>query len=152
MYPWYNIFMKRQGTVCFIINDNEILLILMEYSPTDRKWTGIGGMVDAGESLEDSLIREIDEESYIKIEKKDMRKVAEIEYPGFQLNVFLTDKSTGKLRAKEAMLKEFRWFSKDDLPYSDMHAGNDKWLPQILEGKFIKLSNNELIEVADFGA
>jgi ADP-ribose pyrophosphatase YjhB (NUDIX family) len=56
----------RQATVCFLRNKNQVLLALIEYGPNDRKWTGIGGFVEAGESLEDAVVREAEEETYIK--------------------------------------------------------------------------------------
>jgi hypothetical protein len=76
-----------------------------------------------------------------------LKKVAELQYENLQLNVFLTDTWTGELKAKESSLKEFRWFSKDNLPFSTMHPDNNKWLPNVLDGKLIKKVNNNYIEV-----
>lgn len=55
----------KKGTVCFLTKGDEVLLVLIKYSPNDRKWTGIGGYVNEGESLEDAIIREAQEETFI---------------------------------------------------------------------------------------
>ena len=136
-----------KGTVCFLTKNEEVLLILIEYSPTDRKWTGIGGYSEEGESLEDAVIRESKEESHIAIEKECLKKVAELTDDALQLHVFLTDKWSGKLKAKDPTLKEFRWFPKNNLPFSQMHKDNDKWLPQVLNGKLVKKVNDQFLEV-----
>jgi len=60
---------KRTGTVCFIIKEDKVLLALIEYSPIDKKWNGIGGFVEKGETPEDAVIREVKEEIDIEINK-----------------------------------------------------------------------------------
>ena len=139
----------KKGTVCFLTKNEEVLLVLIEYSPNDRKWTGIGGYVNGGESLEDAIIREAQEESFIEIERDSLRKVAILADNDLELNVFLADKWSGEIKAKEPSLKEFRWFRNDQLPFSEMHTDNDKWLPQILDGKLIKKENGQYKDVEE---
>lgn len=139
----------KKGTVCFLTRNDEVLLVLIEYSPNDRKWTGIGGYVKEGESLEDTIIRESHEESFIEIDRDSLRKVAIVKDHALELNVFLADKWSGELRAKEPSLKEFRWFRNDQLPFSEMHNDNDKWLPQVLEGRLMLKENGQYREVEE---
>ena len=139
----------RKGTLCFLKRNSQVLLAYIEYSPTDRKWAGIGGMVEENEALNNALVREINEETFIKVHSSDVKKVAELNWQ-FQLNVFLCEKWTGEIKVKEPSLKELKWFEINKIPYSEMHPGTDKWLPQILEGKYIKIVNNEIMEVEKF--
>lgn len=139
----------KKGTVCFLTKGDEVLLVLIKYSPNDRIWTGIGGYVNEGESLEDAIIREAQEESFIEIERDSLRKVAILADNDLELNVFLADKWSGEIKAKEPSLKEFRWFRNDQLPFSEMHTDNDKWLPQILDGKLIKKENGQYKDVEE---
>ena len=141
----------RKGTVCFIRNADRVLLALIEYGPNDRKWNGIGGFVEEGESLEEAVIRETKEETYITIDKDCLKKVAELNVsPVFQLNVFLSNSWHGELKIKDHTFKELKWFSKGELPYLMMHEGNDKWLPEILNGKLIRIDNGKMQEVSKF--
>jgi mutator protein MutT len=51
-----------------IIRDGRVLLTQRARGPANRVWTMPGGVVEAGETLSEALIREIDEETKIKIE------------------------------------------------------------------------------------
>lgn len=139
----------RRATVCFIRENNKLLLALIEYHPNDRQWNGIGGFAEVGESLEDGLIREFQEETFIKLDKNKLKKV--VEFNGSNpFYVFLTDTWSGELKIKEPSLKELRWFSINNLPYSQMYLGTKAWLPKVLEGKLLKDMGNGLIEVTKF--
>lgn len=141
----------RKGTVCFITNAGKVLLALIEYGPNDRKWNGIGGFTEEGESLKDAVVREAKEETHIALDKDSLIKVAELNIsPVFQLNVFLTNNWHGELKIKDLTLKELKWFPENELPFSKMHEGNDKWLPKILKGKLIKIDNGRMQEILEF--
>lgn len=142
--------MKKQGTVCFITDQDKVLLALIEYAPNNREWSGIGGFANEGEPLEDAIVREFQEETYILVRKEDLKKAGEIAYPSMLLNAFVTDKWSGELKAKEPTIKELRWFSKNNLPYSEMHQGNDEWLPLILSGKLIRSNGLQIDELTSF--
>jgi len=139
----------RRGTVCFLRDGNQLLLALIEYGPTDSKWTGIGGFVEEGETLAQAVVREAREETYLELDERDLHKVAELNGP-IQLNVFLADKWTGELKIKEPGIKELRWFPINDLPYSQMHPGTQNWLPQVLVGKLLKTTSSQITEVSAF--
>jgi hypothetical protein len=47
--------------------------------------------------------------------------------------VFLASSWSGEMKIKDSTLKELHWFQKDEIPYDQMHEGNDEWLPKILE-------------------
>ncbi len=139
----------RKGTVCFIQNGDTLLLALIEYSPTDRKWTGIGGFVEEGESLEEAVVREANEETYITLDKNHLTKVAELN-GSFQLNVFITDMWSGEFKAKEASIKDLQWFHIDQLPYYQMHPGTEAWLSKVLAGKKVKITDGQTEMITTF--
>lgn len=123
---------KRVATVCFIIDNNKVLLALIEYSPTDRKWNGIGGFVEENETPEDAIVREISEETYIKVRKEDLIKFKELDLDIY-LIIYKVHKWTGELRIKDDSLKELRWFDKEEIPLEQMHEGNEKWIAEIFK-------------------
>ncbi len=60
----------RQTTQCYIRRKNEILMLYRNKKPQDPnegKWLGIGGKVEPGETPEQANIREIQEETGIKL-------------------------------------------------------------------------------------
>ncbi|MEO6509173.1 MAG: NUDIX domain-containing protein [Patescibacteria group bacterium] len=131
----------RRATVCFIRKDNKVLLAKIEDEYT--YWNGIGGWAEIGETVEEGVAREIDEETFIKVETRDLKRVVEFGH----LHVFLTDIFSGKVEIKEPLLKELKWFSYDEIPYLEMIKGTDKWLPGVLEGKLYKDGENGLVKV-----
>lgn len=140
----------RVGTVCFIVENNKVLLFLIEYGSNNRKWTGIGGFVKDGEAPEDAVIREISEESSIKVEKSDLQKYAEITYANLVLHVYLASKWNGKLVAKDASIKQITWFETTSLPYDQMFEDNKKWISHIFAGDKIRVNGNNVSVVEKF--
>ena len=126
---------RRERTVCFITDQDKVLLALIEYAPGDQRWNGIGGVIDAGESPEDAVVREMAEETEVIVNQQALINHGAIEAEDICLHIFTAGKWSGKLEIKDSSLKELKWFSFNDVPYSKMWAGNDKWLPQILAGK-----------------
>lgn len=51
--------MKIIGTVCFIVQSNQVLLAEIEYPDGKRLWNGIGGVAESGESPEETAARGI---------------------------------------------------------------------------------------------
>ncbi len=138
----------RQGTVCFLRNGDKILLALIHYNNGEEKWNGLGGFAEAGETLEEAVVREVQEETYLEFDKTRLTKVAELN-GSFKLNVFLTDTWSGEMKIREDTIKELRWFSINEIPYSQMHKGNDEWLPLVLAGKVLKIDGGKIEEMVN---
>ncbi len=54
-------------TLCFIKRNEEILMLNREYDPVKGLWNGIGGKIEKGETPLENAIREIKEETNIKV-------------------------------------------------------------------------------------
>lgn len=52
-------------TICFILRDNEILMLNRQSPSWMGMWNGVGGKIEANESAEECIIREIKEETGI---------------------------------------------------------------------------------------
>ena len=59
-------------TLCFIRRGRQLLLLNRQSKPNMGKWNGIGGKIEAGETPRQSVIREVQEESGIRIEHPEL--------------------------------------------------------------------------------
>ncbi len=121
------------GTVCFIKIDNKVLLAEIEYPDGRRLWNGIGGVVDPGETPTQVVVREISEETKLLVRPSEVVESKIITIGILELHVFTASSYTGELEVIDPTLKQLKWFDLDDVPYQQMHPGNDTWLPDILK-------------------
>ncbi len=129
---------KREGVICFLEKEERYLLALVEYAETNRKWNGVGGFINEDESITDAVVRHMQEQLSVVIEKKDLNYRARIiEHNDLILHIFFVDKWTGQLKTVESSIKQIQWFTSNQIPYDAMWPDNTYWLPEILSGKKI---------------
>ena len=121
------------GTVCFFIREDEVLLFQIQQPTGELHWNGIGGVVDPGETTTQALVREISEETKLKVDEQDVIESKVVTIDRLDLHVFITKKWGGRLEIIDPTIKQFKWFKFSDVPYSKMHKGNDDWLPEVLD-------------------
>lgn len=62
----------RRATLCFVIKGNKILMINRNKKPFMGLWNAVGGKIEDGETEKDCAVREIFEESGIKVDTAEM--------------------------------------------------------------------------------
>ena len=61
---------RRISAYCIIIAEESILLSLLNKGPNKGKWNLVGGAIEFGETPEQALVREINEEAGIQLTSK----------------------------------------------------------------------------------
>ena len=119
---------KRIEVVAAIIHDAEgrIFATQRGYGEFKDGWEFPGGKMEAGETPEEALRREIWEELETRIEVERLVETVEYDYPQFHLTMhcYLCRVVSGRLELKEH--EAARWLTKDKLNEVD-------WLPADLQ-------------------
>jgi 8-oxo-dGTP diphosphatase len=105
-----------------IVHEDEIFATQRGYGEFAGGWEFPGGKVEAGESPQEALIREIKEELDTKIEIGKLVDTVEYDYPTFHLSMdcFLCTIKSGDLVLKEHSAA--KWLTKETLD-------SVEWLP-----------------------
>ena len=103
-------------------NTTKIFATARGYGEFKGKWEFPGGKLEVGETSQQALIREIQEDPDVKIEVGELIDTIEYDYPTFHLSMdcFLCVVVDGEIILKEA--EAARWLDKDKLYSVD-------WLP-----------------------
>lgn len=117
-------------------NKTKIFATARGYGEFKGQWEFPGGKVEAGETPQQALIREIKEELDVKIKVGELIDTIEYDYPAFHLSMdcFWCNIVDGEIILKEA--EAAKWLHKDEL-YSV------NWLPADIA--LIKKIQNSLI-------
>ncbi len=125
-------------TLVYLIKDDKVLFIEKKRGFGAGFINGVGGKVEAGETIEDCAVREVKEEVGLKVKSLKKRGVIlfinnKVEH--ILVHVFVSDDFEGTPKESEEA-KPF-WIDKDKIPF-DKTWGDDKfWLPHILNGGFV---------------
>ena len=120
--------MKQIEVVAAIIYDSECRIFATQrgYGEWKDWWEFPGGKMEAGETPEEALVREIREELSAEISVDEFLCTVEYDYPNFHLTMhcYLCSLVTEALHLNEH--EAARWLTKDELD-------SVKWLPADLE-------------------
>ena len=115
--------MKTIRVAAAVIRDgNKIFATQRGYGEFKDGWEFPGGKIEAGETAEEAIVREIKEELDADIKVGELIDTVEYDYPDFHLSM---DCFFCELLSREFVLKEHeaaRWLSKEELDSVD-------WLP-----------------------
>ncbi|VEU82663.1 NUDIX hydrolase [Acholeplasma hippikon] len=108
--------------------------ILLQQRSDNLKWGLHGGSMELGETLEETLIREVKEETNLDILsycffKNYSGKDFKITYPNGDVcyvidHIYVVDQYKGDLKPQKNEVKTLQWFSFDEIPWDDLMHHN----------------------------
>ncbi len=133
----------KTATICFLVEDNKILLANKKRSFGQGYLNGYGGKAGEGEDATVAAICELKEESGISATTNDLERVAVIDFfieekQIFECHVFFVRnwKKEELVETEEMAYPEE--FELQNLPLERMWKGDTLWLPIIYKGEKIK--------------
>lgn len=130
--------MSKKSTLVFVLKNEKILLGMKKRGFGKGKWNGFGGKVEKDETIEQTAIREMQEESGLRV--FDLQKIGILDFefidePSWnqQVHFFITQKYQGCLKESEEMLPD--WFDFSQIPLAEMWPDDEFWMPLLLAGK-----------------
>ena len=122
-----SVMLKTVRVVAAVITDGGMIFATQRgYGEFKGWWEFPGGKIEAGESPQQALVREIREELGAEIDVGNLIQTVEYDYPSFHLSMdcFWAKVRSGHLELKEA--EDAKWLGADELD-------SVKWLPADLE-------------------
>lgn len=136
----------RKGKVLvFVLRDGNsgFKEVLMGYHVKQEHMNFPGGGIEAGETAREAAIREVKEETSLKV--INIREVGNMifEFPqglGVDLKIFIADEWSGDLREEGDGngLENLNWYSLDDLPRDQMWPTDLDWIDYAWRDEYFK--------------
>ena len=127
------------GNVCFVTDqkNKKILLLKRKNEPMQGMYTGVGGKTDFHEDINASCVREVFEETGLKVDSVKLCGVVKTILDGkgssWILFVYTADQFSGELA--ECNEGELSWIDFDQVYKHDLIGFIREILPQVLESK-----------------
>ena len=126
---------RERATLCFLIQDGQILLIRKKRGLGAGKINGPGGRIEPGEEPHECAVRETSEE--VGLTPLNVQNRGELHFQfadGYSLHcaVFVAHDFTGDLIETDEALPI--WTPLDSIPYNEMWADDIHWLPGVIQG------------------
>jgi 8-oxo-dGTP diphosphatase len=154
----------QDATLVFLLKGEPVSQICLGYKKIglgQGKYTGFGGKIERGEGVIAAALRELTEESSVRVpnhETLDFRAVLEFRFPrkhAWEQRVFVF--CTYHWEGIPAESNEMRpqWYPVEDIPYRWMWDDAHHWLPLVLLGekfraKFRFKADNATVERVRF--
>ena len=126
---------RERATLCFLIQNEQILLIRKKRGLGAGKINGPGGRIEPGEEPHECAVRETSEE--VGLTPLNVQNRGELHFQfadGYSLHcaVFVAHEFTGDLLETDEALPI--WTPLDSIPYDEMWADDIHWLPGVIQG------------------
>ncbi|MDO8638135.1 MAG: 8-oxo-dGTP diphosphatase [Candidatus Daviesbacteria bacterium] len=133
----------RKCTLCLLRRNNQVLLAMKKRGFGVGRWNGIGGKQKENETIEETVIRETQEEIGVIPKKVSQIATLNFYFPTIpmekdwnqQVLVYFVDEWEGEPTESEEMAPS--WFDFKDIPFDSMWQDDIHWLPKALKGSLL---------------
>ena len=127
----------KNTTLCYVEQDGKYLMLLRNKKKQDEnagKWIGVGGKFEEGESPQDCLLREVQEETGLRLTQYRFRGIVTFvsdQYETEYMHLFTAHGFKGELIPCDE--GELRWVEKDEVLSLPLWEGDREFLRLLRE-------------------
>lgn len=137
----------KDRTLCFLVRGTpaeEVLLGFKKNGFGAGKYAGIGGKVEANETVVSAAVRELEEEIGVRVAEHDLQLMGHLTFlfpskPEWSQVVHVFQAEAWEGNPAESVEMKPVWFSVYHLPFEQMWQDAPHWLPNILSGEHIRM-------------
>jgi NAD+ diphosphatase len=108
-------FPRIDPAIIVLISDGPRVLLGRQASWPPGRYSTIAGFVEPGESLEDAVVREVAEETGVKVDQVDYHSSQPWPFPSSLMLGFTARASTHEVILEDQELEDARWFTRSDI-------------------------------------
>jgi len=108
-------FPRIDPAIIVLVTDGERALLGRQASWPVGRYSTIAGFVEAGESLEDAVVREVLEETGIEVAHADYHSSQPWPFPQSLMLGFMAHAATTQIDGQDDELEDVRWFTRDEI-------------------------------------
>jgi len=97
-----------------LIRKGEQVLLAMHTNSPYKRYTALAGFLEAGESVEEAIHREVEEEVGLKVHNLQYFASQSWPFPHSLMMAFTADYLSGEIRVQPEEIADARWFGPDD--------------------------------------
>ncbi len=127
------------ATLLFVRHDDRVLLIRKKRGLGAGKINGPGGRIEPGETPLQAAVREVQEEVGVTPRAITAHGVLDFQFvDGYSLrvHVFVARDHEGTVRETAEAVPQ--WTPVDAIPYPQMWADDELWLPHVMDGAWVQ--------------
>lgn len=127
---------KQLTNLCFIIKNSQVLLGMKKRGFGEGYWNGFGGKLLPGESMRESMRREVKEESGIEVLEDEQVGILNFSFTNglrIECHFFKCTDFEGEPGETDEMRPQ--WFYFNEIPFDKMWPDDRYWFPYLLDGK-----------------
>ena len=109
------IFPRTDPAIIVLVHDRERCLLGRQENWPEDRYSTIAGFVEPGESLEDSVRREVYEETNIRVGAVEYHSSQPWPFPSSLMLGFIAMAKSTEIRLNDGELEDAQWFTRDQL-------------------------------------